>query len=184
MFANRYGLLVDVCFVVIVSFLAFGATFEIPCPECHGTGTIQLNGGLNSQELVFGRPVITTEGIQLGCSRSDLFQVRVNLTLSNEGKTDWSGWIQANVTVAGQAGWSSPAYVKVHLKPGSTESYVVAVMADITSLRNQGFWGAPQFESSLQVAQGVIPCPLCGGTGKITLFAWIFALLEGKTSAP
>jgi hypothetical protein len=183
MLTDRYGLLMNVCFVAIVAFLALGAV-EIPCPYCHGTGKIQMSAVLNSEELAFGKPTITAEGIQMGCSRSDLFQVKVDVTMSNQGQADWSGWVEASVTVAGVAGWNSTAYAKVDVKPGSTRSYTFAVMADLTNLRAQGFWGAPIFETTLQKAQGLILCPICDGTGKITVFTWIITMAGGKGNAP
>ncbi len=95
------------------------------------------------------------------------------MTLSNAGTEEWSGWIEANVTDMNSGEWSyMQKYIWVQLGAGSTKSYSFIAFADMTEIRDLGFWDSPNFQTTIQPAQGVIKCPFCDGTGRIDVFSW------------
>jgi hypothetical protein len=171
--------------VFVFALLAFGVAAKIECPYCPGTEEGQTGGGANPQDLevVNVKTTLFTE-TNTGCDMTPLFQVTVNMTLSDEGTTPWSGWVEANMTETRTEDWNSSRYVWVQLGPESTKSYIFSIVVDISYLRDLGFYDLPNFETSALPAQGAIICPVCNGSNKISVFDWLISIIRGGENVP
>lgn len=185
MLANRYGVFMNVSFVIIFVLLASSFVVKVDCPYCGGAGHMQIAEGQSFKDLKVVGIKTTSKFIPRGCNANNLFSVTTNVTLSNEGNVTWNGWVEANLVEAKTGTLVSNKYVRVQMNAGEMRSYSFSVVTDIAGLRSEhGFWDNPDFETSVTPAHGVIPCPPCDATGKITLINWFIAVLRGEGYAP
>lgn len=162
-------------FLLIVCSLAVPPLYPMPCPTCHGTGTISVvTSGMESVRLDdFSAKVVNV--IRLGCALYAVYTVDVNLTFSNSARAS----VNASVVVGSKDKFTGRAYDKYVLTyalPANVSGYVVSetipakmyVGSNIT-LPTLSFWAELFEASNISVDE---PCPTCLGHGTVSFLRW------------
>ena len=80
-------------FFGVVGVLALTALISVPCPVCHGTGSISKAVGMVNVRIVNIEYKQTFLNMDF-CLGYILYKYRVDLVLSNSGSEDAIGWVK------------------------------------------------------------------------------------------
>ena len=157
-----------IAFFGITGIMLVTAFIKVPCPVCDGTGTISTSVNMDhvfysnlQTDLKFLNPDF--------CMGYTLYEYGVNVTLTNDGSEDATGWISL--------------LLKGTLKGNGLDTrYVgVAVPAKKTVVDSFIVWFQTPYDATQDVYidpgidQGAVKCLTCSGTGKVPLNVWFMA---------
>ena len=162
-------------FGIIVPLLLATAFIKVPCPVCHGTGDIS-NTGMKDVTIVSDSFGLKTPVDVVGCVNYRLFVCDVVMTLQNSSQDiDAVGYVLLGL-VDSKTSMLLALQPYVIVAPKNTEytlSFTISFTTTLESSRDVIVTG--------KILDTPIPCPVCGGTGRLSLNRLpLVNLLNGK----
>jgi hypothetical protein len=150
-------------FGIIVPLLLATALIDVPCPVCHGTGSISSTG-MENVSIVANSFTLKTSGDVHGCVEYRAYVYDVVLTLKNTSPdVDAFGYVMLGL-VDNKDGKLLATQYSVVVVPKNAQNTVAFTTTFTTSLDSPA---ATNVTAETVVTKR--PCPVCGGTGKIAL---------------
>lgn len=160
-------------FFGVIGLLTLTALISVPCPVCDGTGKVSKAVGMENVRIVSIESEQNYVNMDF-CLGYILYKYTVNLTLSNSGNEEASGWIKL-VLKGRYEGAESLSnvfdvnYVGIEIPPMKTvnDSFVV--------------WFQTAYDIPLaisvdaEVEEGAVDCLGCDGKGSVKLNTWLIS---------
>jgi len=160
----------SLAFICAVPLLLATAFVYVPCPVCHGVGTIS-SYGMEHITLV-DSPVIVSmpQPQKIYCGSWLEYRVEVIITLQNHGDQDVAGFVMLQLTdpisgysselcgvaIFASAGKISPQQVTTPIQMPVSESFAKPIVL-------------------ASVPEDITTCKECNGAGKVVLNAWFLS---------
>jgi hypothetical protein len=150
-------------FGLIVPLMLATALIRVPCPVCHGTGEISSTG-MENVSIVSDSFTLKTTGDVHGCVEYRAYVYDVVITLKNTSlDKDAVGYVMLGLVDSKDSKLLATQY-SVVVVPKNAQNTVAFTTTFTTSLDSPAATNVTAETVVMQTA-----CPVCGGSGKISL---------------
>jgi hypothetical protein len=168
MFTRMFRQKKYIAFFTVVPLLLTTALVRVPCPVCHGTGTIS-NTGMGQVELFGITSNIKSMYVVEGCFNYRIYEVDVTVTLQNNGDDqDAKGFVRLAL-IDDKQGKMLDDQIVVAEVPMLTRIETTYSVVFLTLIDDP--LGA---RVDARVLSGEVPDQVCGGSGSVSLNSWPF----------
>jgi len=151
-----------VAFLTIVPLLTATSILNTGCPVCEGDGV--LSGSHNMESVrISGLDYQLVETVPNACAMFLLYRYRITITLSNDSNKEAIGWVKLTLVDFTVGKPLDNQYAVVEVPPRKT----IAVRYMV--LFGSGLQEHIKTDVYVQILTEDAPCPVCSGTGNISL---------------
>jgi hypothetical protein len=153
-------------FFSVVILILSTALVRLPCPVCHGTGSMSTAVGLENVTLNNTDNFLLYHVADF-CLAYSMFQYSINVVAHNEGSFTAKGWVKCILKGYLKSDVLDIRYVSIEVPPGKeiTDNFVVYFLTP--------FEVPYATRVEVQLEKGEVPCLACEAKGSLPINSWL-----------